>query len=50
MPEDDRLQKKSSEKKPTAFRIDNETADKLRLLCKDFANQNVAFNALMFEY
>lgn len=50
MPEDDRLLKKSSEKKPTAFRIDNETADKLRLLCKDFANQDVAFNALMAAY
>lgn len=49
MPEDDKLQKKT-EKKPTAFRIDNETADKLRLLCKDFANQDVAFNALMAAY
>lgn len=50
MADDDKLQKKSGEKKPTAFRIDSETADKLRLMCKDFANQDVAFNALMAAY
>lgn len=46
----DKLQKKTGEKKPTAFRIDNETADKLRLLCKDFANQDIALNAMMAAY
>ncbi|MDE6749496.1 MAG: hypothetical protein K2K21_10645 [Lachnospiraceae bacterium] len=50
MTEYDKSQKKTGEKKPTAFRIDNETADKLRLLCKDFPNQDVAFNALMAAY
>ena len=50
MTEYDKSQKKAGEKKPTAFRIDNETADKLRLICKDFPNQDVAFNALMAAY
>lgn len=50
MPDYDKLQKKTGEKKPTAFRIDNETADKLRLLCKDFANQDIALNAMMAAY
>ena len=50
MGENDRIQKKSGEKKPATFRIDPETADKLRELCRGFDNQDVALNAIMNAY
>lgn len=35
------------EKRPVPFRIQEETAEKIRALSKDFPNQDAAFNALM---
>lgn len=42
--------KKSNEKKPTTFRIDPETAEKLREICQDFPNQDLALNAIIAAY
>lgn len=42
--------KKNNDKKPASFRIDPETAEKLRDLCKEFPNQDMALNALMAAY
>lgn len=50
MGENDKIQRKSGEKKPATFRIDTETADKLRELCRGFENQDVALNAIMNAY
>lgn len=50
MGENDKVQKKGVEKKPATFRIDPETADKLRELCRNFENQDVALNAIMSAY
>lgn len=50
MPDNEKPQKKSSEKVPKTFRIDEETANKLRNLCADFPNQDTAFNAMMASY
>lgn len=47
MPDNDKVQKKSS---PKSFRIDDETANKLKTLSKDFTNQDAAFNAIMAAY
>lgn len=47
MPDNDKVQKKSS---PKSFRIDDETANKLKALSKDFTNQDAAFNAIMAAY
>lgn len=44
---DDKTPKKST---PKTFRIDDDTANKLRLLCKEFSNQDTAFNAMMAAY
>lgn len=50
MPDNDNATRKSSDKKPVPFRIDQETAEKLRALSKDFSNQDSAFNALIAAY
>lgn len=50
MGENDKVQRKGGEKKPATFRIDPETADKLRELCRGFDNQDVALNAIMNAY
>ena len=47
VPDNDKVQKKSS---PKSFRIDDETANKLKTLSKDFTNQDAAFNAIMAVY
>ena len=47
VPDNDKVQKKSS---PKSFRIDDETANKLKTLSKDFTNQDAAFNAIMAAY
>lgn len=44
------IKKTASDKKPVPFRIEQETAEKLREIAKDFSNQDVAFNALMAAY
>ena len=50
MGENDRIQKKSGEKKPATLRIDLETVEKFRELCRGFVNQDVALNAIMNVY
>lgn len=50
MSDNDNAARKSTEKKPVPFRIDPETAEKLRALSKDFSNQDSAFNALIAAY
>ncbi len=50
MSDNDNATRKSSDKKPVPFRIDQETAEKLRALSKDFSNQDSAFNALIAAY
>lgn len=50
MSDNDNTTRKSSDKKPVPFRIDPETAEKLRALSKDFSNQDSAFNALIAAY
>lgn len=42
--------KKNNMKKPSTFRIEPETAEKLRELCKEFPNQDLALNAIMAAY
>ena len=50
MSDNDNTTRKSSDKKPVPFRIEQETAEKLRALSKDFSNQDSAFNALIAVY
>lgn len=50
MSDNDNTIRKSSDKKPVPFRIEQETAEKLRALSKDFSNQDSAFNALIAAY
>lgn len=50
MGESDKSLRKNGEKKPATFRIDPETADKLRELCRGFENQDAALNAIMSAY
>ena len=50
MSDNDNVTRKSSDKKPVPFRIDQETAEKLRALAKDFSNVDSAFNALIAAY
>lgn len=50
MSDNDNTTRKSSDKKPVPFRIEQETAEKLRALSKDFSNQDSAFNALIAAY
>lgn len=50
MSDNDNATRKGSEKKPVPFRIEQETAEKLRALSKDFSNQDSAFNALIAAY
>lgn len=49
MPDNDKM-KKTADKKPVPFRIEAETAEKIRALSKDFSNQDTAFNALIAAY
>lgn len=49
MPDNDKM-KKNTDKKPVPFRIEAETAEKIRALSKDFSNQDTAFNALIAAY
>ncbi|MDE7205398.1 MAG: hypothetical protein K2O91_26645 [Lachnospiraceae bacterium] len=37
-------------KRPATFRIEPETAEKIRVLSKDFSNQDAALNAIMAAY
>ena len=50
MSDNDNTTRKSSDKKQVPFRIEQETAEKLRALSKDFSNQDSAFNALIAVY
>jgi len=50
MSDNDNTTRKSSDKKPVPFRIEQETAEKLSALSKDFSNQDSAFNALIAAY
>lgn len=50
MGENDKNQNKIAEKKPATFRMEQDTADRLRELCRGFENQDVAFNTLMNVY
>lgn len=50
MSDNDNATRKSPDKKPVPFRIDQETAEKLRALAKDFSNVDSAFNALIAAY
>lgn len=49
MPDNDKV-RKTADKKPVPFRIEAETAEKIRALSKDFSNQDTAFNALIAAY
>lgn len=49
MPDNDKM-KKTADKKPVPFRIEAETAEKIRALSKDFSNQDTAFNALIAAF
>lgn len=49
MPDNDKM-KKTADKKPVPFRIEVETAEKIRALSKDFSNQDTAFNALIAAF
>lgn len=49
MSDNDKM-KKTTDKKPVPFRIEAETAEKIRALSKDFSNQDTAFNALIAAY
>lgn len=49
MPDNDKM-KKTADKKPVPFRIEAETAEKIRVLSKDFSNQDTAFNALIAAF
>lgn len=49
MPDNDKM-KKNADKRPVPFRIEAETAEKIRALSKDFSNQDTAFNALIAAY
>lgn len=50
MPDTDKNIKKPTEKRPVPFRIEAETAEKIRELSKNFSNQDSALNALMAAY
>lgn len=50
MPDNDKNIKKATDKKPVPFRIEAETAEKIRELSKNFSNQDSALNALMAAY
>lgn len=50
MPDTDKNMKKTTEKRPVPFRIEAETAEKIRELSKNFSNQDSALNALMAAY
>lgn len=50
MTDNDKAVKKTTDKKPVPFRIEPETAEKIRALSKDFPNQDVALNAIMAAY
>ena len=49
MPDNDKTVKKT-DKKPVPFRIEQETAEKIRALSKDFSNQDAALNAIIAAY
>lgn len=50
MSDNDKAAKKTTDKKPVPFRIEAETAEKIRALSKEFSNQDAALNALMAAY
>lgn len=50
MTDNDKAAKKTTDKKPVPFRIEPETAEKIRALSKDFPNQDVALNAIKAAY
>ena len=50
MPDNDKAEKNMDKKKPATFRIEPETAEKIRVLSKDFSNQDAALNAIMAAY
>lgn len=50
MPDNDKTSKRATDKKPVPFRIETETAEKIRALSKDFSNQDAALNAIMAAY
>lgn len=47
MSENDKTSKRAAEKRPVPFRIEAETAEKIRELSKNFSNQDAALNALI---
>lgn len=50
MSDNDKAEKNMDKKKPATFRIEPETAEKIRVLSKDFSNQDAALNAIMAAY
>ena len=50
MSDNDKIAKKATDKRPVPFRIEQETAEKIRTLSKDFSNQDAALNAIMAAY
>lgn len=50
MADNDKITKKNTDKRPVPFRIELETAEKIRALSKDFSNQDAALNAIMAAY
>lgn len=50
MSDNDRAAKRVTDKRPVPFRIEQETAEKIRALSKDFSNQDAALNAIMAAY
>lgn len=50
MPDNDKAEKNMDKKRPATFRIEPETAEKIRVLSKDFSNQDAALNAIMAAY
>ena len=50
MSDNDKIAKRATDKRPVPFRIEQETAEKIRTLSKDFSNQDAALNAIMAAY
>ncbi len=50
MPDNDKTSKRATDKRLVPFRIETETAEKIRTLSKDFSNQHAALNAIIAAY
>ena len=50
MMDNDKTSKRATDKRLVPFRIETETAEKIRTLSKDFSNQDAALNAIMAAY